>query len=65
MFFGIAAGLVSAVLISVSYVFSRAYIRKYGDPVQLAVHSQVVMGAGGLLTLAASFLFQGMLFHRK
>lgn len=60
MFFGIAAGLLSALLISISYVFSRAHIEKHGDPVLLAVHSQLVMGAGGVLMLAVSFLFQGM-----
>ena len=58
MFSGIAAGLFSAFLISVSYVFSRAHIRKYGDPVALAVYSQLVMGIGGVVMLLLSFLFQ-------
>jgi len=58
MFSGIAAGLFSALLISISYVFSRAHIRKYGDPVALAVYSQLVMGAGGIVLLGLSFFFQ-------
>ena len=58
MISGIAAGLTSALLISISFVFSRAHIRKYGDPVQLAVHSQLVMGVGGIVMLLASLFFQ-------
>lgn len=58
MFSGIAAGLLSALLISISFVFSRAYIRKYADPVQLAVYSQLVMGIGGALMLLISLCFQ-------
>lgn len=58
MFSGIAAGLLSALLISISFVFSRGYIRKYGDPVQLAVYSQLVMGIGGIVMLLVSLCFQ-------
>ena len=58
MFSGVAAGLLSALLISISFVFSRGYIRKYGDPVQLAVYSQLVMGIGGIVMLLVSLCFQ-------
>ena len=55
---GIAAGALSALLMSCSYIFSRAYFRKYQDPVQLAVFSQLAMGVGGIIMLLVSFLFQ-------
>ena len=58
MFSGIAAGLLSALLISISFIFSRSYIRKYGDPVQLAVYSQLLMGIGGVTMLLVSLYFQ-------
>lgn len=54
---GIIAGVLSALFMSVSYVFSRAFIRKYKDPVKLSVFSQLVMTLGGLLALGASLFF--------
>ena len=57
MFTGIAAGVFSALFMSISYVFSRAFIRKYKDPVRLSVFSQLVMTCGGLAALFTSLFF--------
>ena len=57
MFTGIAAGFFSALFMSVSYVFSRAFIRKYKDPVRLSIFSQLVMTFGGLAALITSLFF--------
>ena len=57
MFTGIAAGVFSALFMSISYVFSRAFIRKYKDPVRLSIFSQLVMTFGGLAALITSLFF--------
>lgn len=59
MFFGIIAGLLSACLMSGSFILSRAFIRKYGDPVRLAVFSQIAMGIGGAVMLIPGILCIG------
>ena len=61
MFSGIAAGFFSALFMSVSYVFSRAFIRKYKDPVRLSIFSQLVMTCGGLAALITSLFLSGSL----
>lgn len=43
--FGILAGLLTAVLQSVSYICSAGFMRKYKSPLRLAVFSQLAMGA--------------------
>ena len=60
MLFGISAGFLSALLMSGSYVFSRSYFRKHGEPLQLAIHSQFNMLFGGILLLAISYFFLEM-----
>ena len=45
MLFGIAAGLVSALLQSVSYLCSAGFMLKYRSPLRLVIFSQLVMGA--------------------
>ena len=57
MFSGISAGTLSVLFMCGSYIFSRSYIRKYGDPVKLSLYSQVVMLAGGIIMLAVSVCF--------
>ena len=57
MVFGIISGFLSALLMSGSYIFSRAYFKKYNDPVQLAIYSQVNMLVCGIIMLVLSFIF--------
>lgn len=57
MFSGIVFGAVSALFMSTSYIFSRIYIRKYTDPLQLTIHSLFVMGFWGAILLGASTFF--------
>ena len=57
MFLGIVTGLVSALFMSLSYIFSRIYFRQYPDPVQLAVHSLIIMGIWGAILLGICSLF--------
>ncbi len=45
MFLGIVAGLVSALLQSISYVCSADFMLKYKSPLRLVIFSQLVMGA--------------------
>ena len=45
MLFGIAAGLVSALLQSISYLCSAGFMLKYRSPLRLVIFSQLVMGA--------------------
>ena len=52
---GILSGFISAILMSGSYIFSRTYLRKYQDPVKLAVFSQINMGILGIFLLGLSF----------
>ncbi|MBO4303319.1 MAG: EamA family transporter [Lentisphaeria bacterium] len=54
---GILTGLASALFMSVSYVFSRAFIRKHKDPVRLSIFSQFVLIFGGLAALGISLFF--------
>lgn len=64
MTFGIIAGFISALLMSGSYIFSRAYFRKHEDPIQLAVHSQFNMLFFGIILLAGSSFFLEMPWNR-
>ena len=57
MFSGIAAGLFSALFMSLSYIFSRIYLRKYPDPVKLTIHTLFVMGTWGMVLLGISAFF--------
>ncbi len=45
MLSGIAAGIVSALLQSISYVCSAGFMLKYRSPLRLVIFSQLVMGA--------------------
>lgn len=65
MFFGIICGFLSALLMSGSYIFSRNYFKKYNDPVQLAIYSQVNMLFCGILMLILSFLFLEVPLSKK
>ncbi|MBR2723656.1 MAG: EamA family transporter [Lentisphaeria bacterium] len=51
MFAGIGAGLLSVLFICGSYIFSREYMHRNNDAVKLAVFSQLVMTAGGIILL--------------
>ena len=57
MYFGIFFGVISALLMSGSYVFSRSYLRKHHDPVKLAVFAQLTILPWGIALLIYSFLF--------
>lgn len=52
---GILAGIATALLQAVSYVFSASFMRKYRSSLRLVIFSQLVMGAFSLLLLP--FLF--------
>ena len=62
MFLGIAAGLVSALLQSTSYVCSANFMLKYKSPLRLVIFSQLVMGAFCLPFVP--FLFPRELLNR-
>ena len=62
MFLGIAAGLVSALLQSTSYVCSANFMLKYKSPLRLVIFSQLVMGAFCLAFVP--FLFPRELLNR-
>ena len=57
MFFGIVFGVISALLMSGSYVFSRSYLRQHHDPVKLAFFSQMNIFPWGIALLIYSFFF--------
>lgn len=57
MIFGIICGFLSALFMSGSYIFSRAYFKKYSDPIQLAIFSQINMLFCGILMLGFSLYF--------
>lgn len=65
MIFGIICGFLSALFMSGSYIFSRAYFKKYNDPIQLAIFSQVNMLFCGIIMLAASFFFMEIPLSRQ
>ena len=58
LFAGFVVALVSAVVQSVAFVFSRAFILKHRDPVKLTVYSQVWMALIGAAILAAIWPWQ-------
>jgi drug/metabolite transporter (DMT)-like permease len=57
MYWGITFGVISALLMSGSYVFSRSYLRLHHDPVKLAVFSQMNIFPWGVALLIYSLLF--------
>lgn len=65
MVFGIISGFLSALLMSGSYIFSREYFRKHGNPLRLAIHSQFNMLFLGLILLTGSLFFIEIPWSRK
>ena len=65
MVFGIISGILSALLMSGSYIFSRAYFKKHADPVQLAIYSQINMWFCGIIMLILSFIFMEVPVSKK
>lgn len=65
MLTGIVSGIISALLMSGSYIFSRAYFRKHNDPLRLAIHSQFNMLFGGILLLTGSLFFIEIPWNRE
>ena len=65
MLTGIVSGIISALLMSGSYIFSRAYFRKHNNPLQLAIHSQFNMLFGGIILLAGSLFFIEFPWNRE
>ena len=61
MLTGIVSGIISALLMSGSYIFSRAYFRKHNDPLRLAIHSQFNMLFWGILGLQGTLLLGALL----
>ena len=57
MLYGFLAGCAAATLQSTSYVFSRMFISRHQSALTLAVYSQLVMGAMGILMSAICFCF--------
>ena len=57
MFFGITIGIVSAVMQSASYLFSRRFVTTYHSSVKLVLYSQLGMGLFGLIVFAATVPF--------
>ena len=57
MYWGITFGVISALLMSGSYVFSRSYLHLHHDPVKLAVFSQMNIFPWGVALLIYSLLF--------
>ncbi len=51
MIVGVVGGLLSALLQSCSYVFSRVFIHKHKSSFELVVFSQLIMGVFGALTI--------------
>ena len=51
MFSGIAAGVATAFLQSTSYVCSKQFVIRNGNPLLLTVYSHLVMGIVALLSL--------------
>jgi len=57
MFFGVSIGLVSAVMQSSAYIFSRRFVNGFHSPVKLVIYSQLLMGMMGGAVFAATFPF--------
>ena len=57
MFFGVAIGLVSAVMQSSAYIFSRRFGNEFHSSVKLVIYSQLLMGIMGAAVFAATFPF--------
>ena len=65
MFAGIGAGFLSVLFICGSYIFSREYVRRFKDPVKLAVISQLFMAVGGLILLGIFTYFYNVDWNCK
>ena len=57
MFFGVSIGLVSAVMQSSAYIFSRRFVNRFHSSVKLVIYSQLLMGIMGAAVFAATFPF--------
>ncbi len=57
MFFGVSIGLVSAVMQSASYIFSRRFITTFRSSLKLVIYSQLLMGIMGAAVFAATCPF--------
>ena len=57
MFFGVVIGLVSAMMQSSAYIFSRRFVNDFRSPVKLVIYSQLLMGIMGTAVFAATFPF--------
>lgn len=49
MLLGVISGIIAAAMQSTSYVFSRLFISRHQSAIYLAVYSQIIMGAMGLV----------------
>lgn len=59
MFFGVFIGLVSAVMQSAAYIFSRRFVNEFHSSLKLVIYSQFLMGIMGAAVFAATFPFVG------
>ncbi len=57
MIIGIVSGLLSALLQSGSYVFSRVFIYKHRNSFELVVYSQLIMGLFAAFTILPAMMF--------
>jgi len=57
MFFGVSIGLVSAVMQSSAYIFSRRFGNRFHSSVKLVIYSQLLMGMMGAAVFAATCPF--------
>ena len=57
MWFGVSIGIVSAVMQSASYIFSRRFVTTYHSSVKLVIYSQLWMGLFGAIVFAATVPF--------
>jgi len=57
MLFGVSIGLVSAVMQSAAYIFSRRFVGEFRSSVKLVIYSQLLMGAGGVAVFVVTFPF--------
>lgn len=57
MFLGLSIGLVSAVMQSSAYIFSRRFVNEFHSSLKLVVYSQLLMGMMGAAVFAATFPF--------
>ena len=57
MFVGVLIGVVSAVMQSAAYIFSRRFVTTFHSSVKLVIYSQLLMGGLGVLVFAATVPF--------